>query len=89
MLSLTTTGKRHEVEYHHSPNAWMTAEIFTAYIKKLDVSFGRQQRKTALLLDNASVHKVNVQLQNIKLIFLPANTTSKLQALDAGKVIFS
>ncbi|EIE86253.1 hypothetical protein RO3G_10964 [Rhizopus delemar RA 99-880] len=54
------------------------------YVKKLDVAFGRQNRKIALLLDNASVHKIRIPLNNIKLIFLPANTTSKLQALDAG-----
>ncbi|KAG1593332.1 hypothetical protein G6F48_002067 [Rhizopus delemar] len=29
----------------------------TAYVKKLNVAFGRQNRKIALLLDNASVHK--------------------------------
>ncbi|KAG1504092.1 hypothetical protein G6F46_010341 [Rhizopus delemar] len=38
--------------------------------------------KIALLLDNASVHKTRILLNNIKLIFLLANTTSKLQDLD-------
>ncbi|KAG1535519.1 hypothetical protein G6F51_011495 [Rhizopus arrhizus] len=54
------------------------------YMKKLDVAFERQNRKIALLLDNVSVHKIKIPLNNIKLIFLPASTTSKLQALDAG-----
>ncbi|KAG1049730.1 hypothetical protein G6F43_007954 [Rhizopus delemar] len=54
------------------------------YAKKLNVAFGRQNRKIALLLDNVSVHKTRIPLNNIKLIFLLANTTSKLQALDAG-----
>ncbi|KAG1498599.1 hypothetical protein G6F54_004968 [Rhizopus delemar] len=53
-------------------------------LKKLNVAFGRQNRKIALLLDNVSVHKIKIPLNNIKLIFLPASTTSKLQALDAG-----
>ncbi|KAG1459449.1 hypothetical protein G6F55_004757 [Rhizopus delemar] len=53
-------------------------------MKKLNVAFGRQNQKIALLLDNASVHKIRIPLNNIKLIFLLANTTSKLQALDAG-----
>ncbi|KAG1056100.1 hypothetical protein G6F43_001979 [Rhizopus delemar] len=52
--------------------------------KKLNAAFGRQNRKIALLLDNASVHKTRILLNNIKLIFLLANTTSKLQALDVG-----
>ncbi|KAG1592599.1 hypothetical protein G6F47_009380 [Rhizopus delemar] len=80
---MTAIGKN-EVECHYSTNAWMTNEIFTAYVKKLNVAFGRQNRKIALLLDSASDHKIKIPLNNIKLIFLPANTTSKLQALDAG-----
>ncbi|KAG1046497.1 hypothetical protein G6F43_011020 [Rhizopus delemar] len=53
-------------------------------LRYLNVAFGRQNRKIALLLDNASVHKIRISLNNIKLIFLLANTASKLQALDAG-----
>lgn len=85
LLALTAVGRKHYVEYHHSPNAWMTEKIFTSYVVKLDRAFGREGRKVALLLDTASVHNTKVTLDNIKLIFLPANTTSKLQALDAGK----
>ncbi|KAG1492855.1 hypothetical protein G6F53_012863 [Rhizopus delemar] len=51
-------------------------------LKILNVAFGKQSRKIALLLDNASVHKTRILLNNIKLIFLLANTTSKLQDLD-------
>lgn len=80
---MTAIGKKHEIEYHFSTNAWMTT-----YVKKLNVAFGRQNRKIALLLDNASVHKIRIPLNNIKLIFLLANTTSKLQALDAGSLLF-
>ncbi|KAG1546346.1 hypothetical protein G6F49_010529 [Rhizopus delemar] len=53
-------------------------------LKILNVAFGRQSRKIALLLDNASVHKTRILLNNIKLIFLLAKTTRKLQALDTG-----
>ncbi|EIE85871.1 hypothetical protein RO3G_10581 [Rhizopus delemar RA 99-880] len=79
LLSMTAIGKKHEIEYHYSTNAWMTT-----YVKKLNVAFGRQNRKIALLLDNASVHKIRIPLNNIKLIFLLSNTTSKLHALDTG-----
>ena len=65
----------------------MTIEIFSVRIKKLDLAFGKENREIALLLDNASVHKVNFKPKNILLVFLPANTTSKLQPLDAGKII--
>ncbi|KAK4520389.1 uncharacterized protein ATC70_008523 [Mucor velutinosus] len=54
------------------------------YVKRLNASFVYAGRKVALLVDNASVHKLKEEFSNIKLIFLPANTTSKLQPLDAG-----
>ncbi|KAG2190588.1 hypothetical protein INT47_010338 [Mucor saturninus] len=44
MLSMTAIGTRRYVEYHHSPKAWMTTEIFSAYVKKLDIAFGREGR---------------------------------------------
>ncbi|KAG1562381.1 hypothetical protein G6F47_000981 [Rhizopus delemar] len=50
-------------------------------LKKLDVAFGRQNRKIVLLLDNVSVHKIRIPLNDIKLIFLLANTTSSYRLL--------
>ncbi|KAG1487889.1 hypothetical protein G6F52_011691 [Rhizopus delemar] len=73
--------------YQQPPRKTMCSESLDG-LKKLDVTFGRQNRKIALLLDNASVHKIRIPLNNIKLIFLLANTTSKLQALDAGSLLF-
>ncbi|KAG1038858.1 hypothetical protein G6F43_012623 [Rhizopus delemar] len=83
LLSMTAIRKKHEIEHHYSTDAWMTA-----YVKKLNVAFGRQNRKIALLLVNAFVHKIRIPLNDIKLIFLLTNTTSKLQALDAGSLLF-
>ena len=44
----------------------------------------KQKRKILLFLDNAGSHSREVKLQNIKLIFLPPNTTSVCQPLDQG-----
>ncbi|KAG0437237.1 Tigger transposable element-derived protein 6 [Dictyocoela muelleri] len=41
-------------------------------------------RKILLLLDNVSVHPKNLYLGNIELLFLPPNTTSRIQPLDQG-----
>ncbi|KAG1043182.1 hypothetical protein G6F43_011716 [Rhizopus delemar] len=79
LLSMTAIGKKHEMEYHFPTNAWMAT-----YVKRLNVAFGRQNRKIALLLDNASIHKIRIPLDNIKSIFPLTNTTSKLQVLDVG-----
>jgi hypothetical protein len=39
-----------------------------------------------LLVDNCPAHTVLEKLQNIKLVFLPANTTSMLQPMDQGVI---
>jgi hypothetical protein len=48
-------------------------------------------RKVILLLNNCSAHiknadleKFNIQLRNTTLLYLPPNTTSKIQWCDAG-----
>ncbi|KAL7310956.1 hypothetical protein PS15m_012382 [Mucor circinelloides] len=83
---ITCIGQSHYVEYHSSPSAWMTTEVFRKYIKRLNSSSIYAKRKVAILVDKASVHKLTEEFSNIKLIFLPANTTSKLQPLDAGNL---
>ena len=38
-----------------------------------------------LLLDNASAHTAHdMKLESVKLLFLPSNTISKLQSMNAG-----
>lgn len=84
LLRRMTVGNDTYVEYYYNPSAWMNAKIFEQYMTRLDRAFGYKNRKVAILLDNASVHKLAKEFSNIKLVFLPANTTSKLQPLDAG-----
>ena len=47
---------------------------------------GRKDQKVLLFLDNAMSHS-NVQLCNVKLKYLPANTTSILEPLDQGIIL--
>ncbi|CAO0795924.1 unnamed protein product [Mucor circinelloides] len=44
----------------------------------------KENRNVALVLDNAPVHDRDLTYSNVKLVFLPPNTTSHYQPLDAG-----
>lgn len=71
------------VTYRHNRKAWMSSVLFTEWIDKLNNSMIRQKRKILLLLDNCAAHPSLVR-SNVKCVFLPPNTTSKLQPCDAG-----
>ncbi|UYV81478.1 TIGD6 [Cordylochernes scorpioides] len=62
--------------YHFNKKAWMTGEIFTDWLKKLDQIFKRRERKILLILDNCPAHQIPEGLQNIEIRFLPALTTT-------------
>lgn len=71
------------VYWDSNTKAWMTGEKFLAYLQKFNMAMENQNRKVALLLDNAPCHP-EVQLSAVKLVFLPPNTTAGTQPLDAG-----
>jgi len=61
----------------------MTTEIFVQEVKRLDRSLSEP---SCLFVDNASCHIAagDLNLEHLKVIFLPANTTSKVQPMDSG-----
>jgi hypothetical protein len=64
----------------------MQVSVWRDYLNKLNQLMKRQNRKILLLADNAPTHLVDetIQLSNVNVHFLPPNTTSHLQPLDAG-----
>jgi hypothetical protein len=75
------------VYYRYNSKAWMTGIIFQEWLKTFDklIRLKSQNRKVLLLLDNAGSHNINgIELKNVEIKFLPPNSTSKLQPLDAG-----
>ena len=64
--------------------AWMTTVVFTEWITKFNENMKRLGKKVLLLLDNAPAHPHDLELSNVVLKYLPANTTSMLQPLDLG-----
>ena len=71
------------VDYKFNKKAWMNTLIFENWVKSVDCEMRRQGRKILLFVDNAPSH-LKLRLDNIKLVFLPPNTTSKIQPMDQG-----
>ena len=71
------------VDYKFNKKAWMNTLIFENWVKSVDRKMRRQGRKILLFVDNAPSHP-KLRLDNIKLVFLPPNTTSKIQPMDQG-----
>jgi hypothetical protein len=72
--------------WRNNPKAWMTSTIFKEYLEWFDGQMGG--RKVLLLVDGFSAHesalKQNPSLNNTRVEFLAANTTSLYQPLDQG-----
>ncbi|GBL85208.1 Tigger transposable element-derived protein 6 [Araneus ventricosus] len=74
------------VSWYANKKAWMTSSIFEEWLVNFNKKMRNQARKVLLVLDNATCHAHGAQLRNVKLLFLPPNTTSKLQPLDHGVI---
>ena len=64
----------------------MNSDIMEAALDRLDRRINFENYKVILFLDNDTCHRERLQsrLTNIKLVFLPKNTTSQIQPLNAG-----
>ncbi|XP_056442513.1 tigger transposable element-derived protein 6 [Gadus chalcogrammus] len=72
------------VRYAANANAWMTGALFMEWLKDWDRKLGQERKSILLLVDNCSAHNLKTTLRNIRLEFLPKNTTSILQPCDQG-----
>ncbi|SPO27760.1 related to transposases [Ustilago trichophora] len=84
-----STAAQLGIHYAANQKAWMTSSLFTSWLQHLDAHIGQTPgRHILLLLDNfkghGSTEKPLTELHNITIHFLPPNTTSRIQPLDAG-----
>ncbi|CAI5956243.1 unnamed protein product [Closterium sp. NIES-64] len=84
--------------WRHNAKGWMTSPLFTHFISQLNAAMYAEGRKIVLLLDNTSSHMLRSELawseivcgmrttcmSNVRLVFLPPNTTAFTQPLDQG-----
>ena len=75
------------VEYYSQPKAWMTGYILQKVLSTVNKQFSQRGRSVLLFLDNVGCHPPHMNFSNIKIVFLPPNTTSVLQPLDLGIII--
>ena len=64
----------------------MTSEIMDSLLTEINQKMAAAKRNILLFMDNAPCHPENfvVSYSNMNVVFLPKNTTSRLQPLDAG-----
>ncbi len=83
------------VWYKSSSSAWMTGEIFYEWIHHCFIPHVSNYLKTLklplkalLLIDNATVHQCDFNTSSIQLrvLFLPPNTTALIQPMDQGVI---
>ena len=84
--NIKSLSRPHGIFYYSNPKAWMTTEIMTSALGKINRQMEVAKRKIILFMDNEPCHpeSLNERSSNIKVVFLPKNTTSRLQPLDAG-----
>jgi hypothetical protein len=80
------TVKHLDFNYYFNPTAWMNEMVFFDFIQKLNVQMIKQNRSIIMFIDNCKAHPINLTFSNVKIVFLPANTTSVLQPMDAGVI---
>ena len=76
--------KKFSCAYSHQRRAWMTAVRFHEWLADLNSEMKKRKRHILLFVDNCPAHPKNEKFSNVRVEFLPANTTSHLQPLDQG-----
>ena len=76
------------VKYFHQKKAWMTGDILHKILSDFNHKMIQQKRSVLLSMENAGCHPDDIKgkYSNIKVLFFPPNTTSKLQPLDLGVI---
>ena len=74
------------VTWRSNKKAWMTTLLFNEWLGHVNKRMKLHKRRILLFMDNVSSHggASELALSNITVRFLPPNTTSSLQPLDAG-----
>lgn len=78
--------KKLPVIWRNNSKAWMTQLIMTEWLSELNKKMKKEKRNILLFMDNATCHPTDNTFSNVKVIFLPPNTTAFCQPLDQGVI---
>ena len=67
--------------YRSQVKSWMNS---FEWVKELDKKIEKDNRKVILIVDTCPAHRIIEGLKAAELVFLPPNTTSKIQPIDQG-----
>ncbi|CAG8442858.1 1320_t:CDS:2 [Dentiscutata heterogama] len=77
------TGLFYSMTPDHTIMSCQVEESKKDKVKKLDVQINGSNHHILLILDNATSHAIGtLSLTNVEILFLPKNTTSKIQPID-------
>ena len=68
--------------YKNQNKSWMDNVLFEKLILEMNKEFPKEKKKVILIIDNCPAHPTIDNIKSTELIFLPPNTTSKLQPMD-------
>jgi len=75
--------------YCYNTKAWMLSTVFQDWLQEFNREVAQKyNQRVLLLLDNCPSHKIDgLVLSHVDVHFLPPNTTSKIQPMDAGIIM--
>ncbi|UYV84506.1 TIGD4 [Cordylochernes scorpioides] len=72
-------------DYTHKKSAWVDAYSFRLWLIKFQRKMAAENRHVLLTMDNCSAHDTkDLDLPNVRIVYFPANCTSRIQPLDQG-----
>ena len=78
--------KKLPCRYRAQKKSWMDSILFEEWVREINKMFQAEERNVLLIVDNCPAHPTIEGLSNLKLIFLPPNTTSVTQPMEQGVI---
>ena len=78
--------KKLPCRYRAQTKSGMDSILFEEWVREINKIFQAEERNVVLIVDNCPAHPTIEDLSNLKLIFLPPNTTSVTQPMDQGVI---